>query len=147
LETLLSQNESSSTGNTFYRAMKPDVDGVPVMGRSARTLGVRIPVDIAPDEGGLVRPGTGGMSVAPESIWNIPNHRRPRGMQGGSTGPAGDFVYGIAEISILHVGLLIRSDQVHPAIHAFVEPSAVMELSKYEADLGSTRVAWRKLWP
>ena len=148
MQTPLSQNEVSSLPvNAFYRPMTPDVDGLPVIGRSARMLGVRIPEDIAPDESGLVEPGTGGMSVAPGSIWNVPNHRLPRGMQRGSTGSSGDFAYGIAETAILLVGLTIRSDPAQPQLHAFVEPATAMELSEYEADLESTRMAWMKLWP
>jgi hypothetical protein len=143
----LSQNETSSPESLYYRTMTPDADGFPVVGRSARMLGVRIPQDVAPDEGGFVQPGTGGMSVAPGSIWNLPNHRRPRGMQRGSSGHPGDFVYGVEGTAILETGLVIRFDSALPQIHALVEPAISVELSRYEADLGSTRMAWRKQWP
>src|SRR5687768_12944498 len=51
-----------------YRSMYED-DGSPRVGAGS-TLGVRLPggphkPDILPDEAGCVRPGTGGMSVAP----------------------------------------------------------------------------------
>ena len=133
---------SFSPENLYYRAMTPDLDGGPKMGRNARKLGVRIPEDIAPDEKGLVRPGTAGMSVAPSSMWNIPNYRRPRGMHRGSTGPSGDFIYAIAEAAIPAVRLAIRSDPEQPQRHAFVEPATLVELSTYEANLASTRADW-----
>src|SRR2546430_2606362 len=73
----------------YFRTMTRADDGLPVVGRSARSLGVRVPEDIQPDAAGRVVPGQGGMSVAPGSFWNLPNHRRPRGLGRGSTGPCG----------------------------------------------------------
>ena len=144
----MSQNEATfSLENPYYRAMTPDTDGLPVIGRNARTLGVRIPGDISPDENGIVKPETGGMSVAPGSIWNVPNHRRPRGMQKGSTGPSGDFMYEIKESAIPVTRLVIRCDPAQPELHGFVEPATPVELSTYESDLASTRVDWRRIWP
>lgn len=75
------------------------------------------------------------MSVAPGSVWSIPNHRRPRGLRRGSTGPSGDFVYALAEAAIPVERLVIRADPECPQLHAFVEPVASIELSAYEDDL------------
>jgi hypothetical protein len=61
---------------TIYRAMLPD-GGYPKVGRSASTLGVRVPVDIEPDGTGNVHPGPHGMSVAP-SLRDLPVHRVPK---------------------------------------------------------------------
>jgi hypothetical protein len=77
----------------------------------------------------------------------IPNHRRPRGIGNGSTGPQGDRVYAVAFDDVQAVGLTIRPDPKCPLVHAFIEPSAVVALSAYEASLVSTRPAWRQVWP
>jgi hypothetical protein len=147
LHELSSAEITTSPESTYYRTMTPADDGLPRVGRSARMLGVRIPEDIAPDESQFVWPETGGMSVAPGSMWNLPNHRRPRGMEGGSTGPSGDFVYGIEQTPILSEGLTIRPDPAVPQLHAFVEPTTHVMVSEYEAALESTSSSWRKLWP
>ena len=136
-----------SLENPYYRAMSPDLDGLPKIGRNARMLGVRVPEDIAPDEKGMVRPGIGGMSVAPGSPWTVPNHRRPRGMHRGSTGPSGDYLYSIADASIPVASLAFRLDTEHPQLHAFVEPATSVEHSTYEANLANTRGHWRKVLP
>ena len=131
----------------YYRAMMPDPDGLPRIGRSARMLGVRMPEDIAPDKDGMVRPGIGGMSVAPDSVWSIPNHRRPRGMQRGSTGPATDLIFAVIHVSLASTNLAVRLDPNRPQLHAFVEPAIQMEFSTYEANLAETRGDWKKVWP
>ena len=138
---------SVDAGSINYRAMTPHADGLPKIGRSARMLGVRIPEDIDPDEKGKVRPGIGGMSVAPNSVWNVPNHRRPRGMHMGSTGNSEDHMYAIADAAIPVDKLAIRPDPKQPRRHAFVEPATSAELSTYETDLANTRNHWRQVWP
>ncbi len=131
----------------FYRAMTPDTDGFPKVGKSSRMLGVRVPQDIAPDADGMVMPGAGGMSVAPGSEWNVPNHRRPRGMKRGSTGNVGDRMYALPDKSIPADKLMVRPDPGFPEIHAFVEPAASVKLQRYEVDLAGTRQDWRQIWP
>jgi len=105
---------------------------------------VRVPWDIAPDAAGDVHPGTGGMSVALGSMWSLPNHRRPRGMQRGSTGPAGERVYGIDPPDLQRQPLDIRPTSPR---HATVQPSMQMNLAAYEGALAATRPSWRQLWP
>ena len=130
----------------YFRSMMADLDGAPIVGRSSRGLGVRVPEDIAPDETGAVTPGTGGMSVAP-TVRGLPNHRRPRPMGLGSTGPASDRVYEIEEPALLEGTLAVRPDPRAPDVHAFVEPAHRAPLASYEGNLVFTRPAWRQVWP
>jgi hypothetical protein len=136
-----------SNPNLYYRAMMPDVDSLPKAGKSARMLGIRVPEDIVQDENGFVRPETGGMSVAPNSAWNVPNHRRPRGMCMGSTGNYNDRMYALADTAIPADKLNVRPDPLQPDMHAFVEPAVTVELARYESDLANTRNDWRQVWP
>jgi hypothetical protein len=131
----------------YFKAMIPEADGLPKIGRSSRMLGVRVPKDIVPDEKGMVGPGNGGMSVAPNSMWNVPNHRRPRGMRMGSTGKSDDYMYSVSGTSIPVDKLSVRLDPNRPEKHAFVEPAISVDLSRYETDLASTRNDWRVEWP
>jgi hypothetical protein len=134
-------------GAEYFRAMIPDtVAGTPAVGATARHLGVRDPQDIRADGDGVVHPETGGMSVAPTSMWNVPHHRRPRGMGRGSTGPAADWVFAIADTA-LPADLAVRPDPEAPKVHAFVEPRVDMLLSRLRDLLAGTRQAWRKVWP
>jgi hypothetical protein len=110
-------------------------------------LGVRTPQDIATDAAGMVNPGTGGLSVAPDSFWNLPNHRRPRGMLRGSTGHPLDRVYAVASTSIPETSLRVRADPRAPTKHAFIEPAAPVRLSGYEEALAGTRPLWTQVWP
>lgn len=127
--------------------MKPDPDGCPAVGRAARMLGVRVPGDIAPDAEGLVRPNTGGMSVSPGSIWNVPNHRRPMGMGRGSTGPGGDRIFAIGAPPLATARLTVRAAPDRPELHAFVEPGSPIPLAAYDGALSSTRPDWSCAWP
>ena len=127
--------------------MTPDVDGLPTGGRSARKLGVRVPGDVMPDAAGYVIPGTGGMSVAPDSLWNLPHHRRPRGMGRGSTGPVQDQVFSIASVPLRDNGLVARRDPKAPVVHALVEPMQKVFLEEFEHAIVATRPSWRRVWP
>jgi hypothetical protein len=60
-----------------YRGMKLNEEGLLKTGASARTLGARANIDILVDETGSVAPDTGGMSVSPPPLENLPEHRRP----------------------------------------------------------------------
>ena len=135
------------TSDMFFRGMTPAADGLPVVARHARALGVRVPEDVRLDAESRILPGCGGLSVAPESMWNLPNHRRPRGMWRGSTGPAADRVFSVSPACLASAGLLVRPDPHQPLKHAFVEPHRAVDLSSYEAMLASTRPDWRQEWP
>jgi len=133
----------------LYRAMTPATDGLPLVGRSKRQLGVVIPggvstPDVAPDAAGAVRPETGGMSVATGTVWNIRTHRRPRGMGKGSTGYAIDRVYAIDPGDVTRRPLGIR---VTSPIHSLVEPARPTDLASYEGALAATRPDWQQVWP
>lgn len=127
----------------WFRAMKPAPDGMPVTAPSGRALGARIPGDIDPDAQGVVHPRTGGMSVSPGSVWNIPHHRRPRGMGHGSTGPPGDQIFGMEAFSGFR--LCARPDPARPDKHAFVEPALPMLSEPYQQELVATRPSWRRM--
>jgi hypothetical protein len=130
----------------YFRSMTPEEDGLPRVGPSARTLGVRVPEDIRPN-GGHVVPGTGGMSVSPDSMWNLPNHRRPRAMGGGSTGPNQDRVFSITDTALEQRELTARPDPEAPALHALVEPKYRVSLKAFEGSLSATRPDWNQAWP
>ncbi len=130
-----------------FRTMTPGADGLPVVGPTRRSLGAKIPDDIVPDANGEVHPGAGGMSTAPGSIWNLPHHRRPRGMGRGSTGPPGDWVFSATEGQLVNPALLVRRDPRRPAKHALVEPRHSMQLNRYQGALAATRPQWRRVWP
>lgn len=131
----------------LFRAMRADADQGPRVGRSGRTLGVRVPNDIAPHQDGTVDPGCGGMSVVPHTMWNIPSHRRPSGLRKGSTGLRDDRIYAIGERIEARGELVARPDPASPTRHAFVEPARRMSLENFELALVSTRPDWRQEWP
>lgn len=60
----------------LFRGMRGAADGSPELGSLAKTLGARPGRDIPVDEGGMVRPGTGGMSVN-DTPTGMPEYRRP----------------------------------------------------------------------
>ena len=76
-ECALRGDGQENAGKTLYRGMQETPDGEPAISPSARTLGARPHVDISVDPLGRVHPGTGGMSVAPDTPSNLPRHRRP----------------------------------------------------------------------
>ena len=130
----------------LFRGMTPDVDGLPRVGRSARSLGVRVPDDIKPDTSGVVHPGQGGLSVAPCSMWKLPHHRRPLPMGRGSTGSARDCVYSLP-FDRVPIELTARPDPMQPFKHAFIEPGSSVVLEDYDNALAGTRTQWQRVWP
>ncbi|MDP8952728.1 MAG: hypothetical protein M3N18_10930, partial [Actinomycetota bacterium] len=101
--------------------MKPDESDLPKLGTSASTLGVRPEKDIPLDDGGLVHPYTGGMSVTPDRPDRINPPLRPRALGGGGKHPA----YGI-NVENLGPTLQFRRDPENPVNHGFVEPAYPM---------------------
>jgi len=118
--------------------MKVSDDGLPQPGRSARTLGVRPGVDIEIDADGLVRDGGAGMSVAPGSAMNLPEHRRPPEFAGTGKDPVWEF-----DSAAVGEFLRYREDPLMPGEHGFMEPSSSMTFERYESALFATREAWR----
>lgn len=122
---------------TLFRGMTNDGEGLPLVGRSARMLGVRPDVDILVDESGHCRGGEGGMSVAYDTPQHLPEHRRPPSH--GGTGP--DPVWDLDE-GDLPDGLVFRKDEDLEG-HGFIEPAWTMDVSDYEDALAVTRSSWR----
>jgi hypothetical protein len=124
----------------IYRAMTPDADGLPLVGRSARQLGVRTldwlhqnavsaatPIDI-------VHPGE-GMSAVPNDPANLTKNRRPPQVNGG-TGK--DPVW---EIDTDDLGPNLVYDQDKPT-HGVVGPIVPMTLAELDQALAATRARW-----
>jgi hypothetical protein len=116
--------------------MIQDSDGQPMVGDSARKLGVRPVLDIDVDDEAMVDPLSGGMSAS-RAIEHLPVHRRPR--EHGGTGP--DPLWMIDE-EALPQGLACRDDDELEG-HVFIEPAWRMLLDDYEVLLALTRADWR----
>jgi hypothetical protein len=130
-----------------YRVMRI-VDGRPHIGDSARSLGVRVPPHEPPDvtpEGGVVRPYTGGMSVAP-CLRSLPLYRIPSRLVHlvpGARGNDNDWCWRIGEGSFanspLGCNLQLTVDSVS---HGLIEPSRAMPLDCYREALAQTQSNW-----
>lgn len=125
--------------------MRADEDGLPRFGESGRYLGARPSLpgrepdgDIPATEDGAVHPGTGGMSVSPPPVDNLPPHRRPP--EYGGTGK--DPVFEL-ETDGLSGDLRYRPDPYSPARHGFIEPSRAMSFEEYRQAIFDTRILWR----
>jgi len=130
--------QTQSVAVRLYRSMRVAEDGLPELGRSARTLGVRPRIDVLVDANGLVRGGIGGMSVAPDSPMRLPAHRRPHEFAGTGKDPIWEL-----DTGSLGECLRYREDPLMPGEHGFLEPGSPMSLERYESALHSTRRAWR----
>ena len=124
----------------IYRAMTPDTDGLPQVGRSARQLGVR-PLDRLPHNDvsaatadDRVNPGE-GMSAAPHDPANLGKNRRPPQINGG-TGK--DPVW---EIDTEDLGPNLQYLQDKPT-HGVVGAKEPMTLAELEQALAATRARW-----
>ena len=124
-------------GTTLYRGKREARGGGPVVGPSARALGVRPQVDIPVDHAGMVYPGTGGMSVAPNTPSNLPRHRRPSAY--GGTGK--DPVWSIQEQD-LGSNLRYVPDAVPAPRHGVIEPAITMSFTAYQRALETTAPYW-----
>jgi len=123
------------------------VDGLPELGRSARTLGVRLS-DQSPNEDvkalipdDPVFYGGGGMSVTPNDPRDLIRHRRPR--EFGGTGNDPVWVIDSAE---LPVGLDFRQDKPK---HGLIEPTrgTILKLGDFEMLLNASRNFWKIVTP
>jgi hypothetical protein len=124
---------------------------LPKLGSTAKTLGVRVsPMqdrDIPVGSDGTVRPGTGGMSVAP-SLGDLPGHRIPKRLRPAIAYARGsNSLYcwrmgeGPFESAPLADGLNLRPD-LKKANHGFVEPATIVLLGEFQACLEATRDQW-----
>jgi len=123
----------------MFRAMKAEPDGLPMLGRSGRELGVRLdgPIRDLPVREGIVEPETGGMSVALDAALNLPKPRLPRSLGGESRDPV--FAMRKAEVP---EALILRVDR-YP--HALVEPIRRCLLVEFESEIARTRAFWSKV--
>jgi hypothetical protein len=124
----------------LYRSMKEDADGLPMVGRSPRMLGVRTGSDPTPDvtasaPSDPVVPGQGGMSVAPGDPMHLQPFRRPPSLGGIGKDP----VWWI-DTDDLEPELGFRQDR---PTHGLVEPRHTMPLQDFEGALAKTRSRWK----
>jgi hypothetical protein len=126
----------------LYRAMRADVDGLPAVGPTARTLGVRgleagsfgdIPALLQTD---VVPTGVGGLSVAPNDPVHLPPLRLPISMGGQGKDP-------VWELDSNDIGpdLTIRQDK---PTHGLIEPIRPMTRAEFQSALEATRTRWRR---
>ena len=127
----------------LYRAMTPDVDGLPQAGPSARKLGVR-GQDQAPNQDvaalhptDIVQPGVGGMSVAPNDPINLHYRRRPPAIGGGK----GKDPVWVIDGADLGPDLRYRPDDDNTT-HGVIEPTRPMTLAEFQQALAGIRAKW-----
>ncbi|PRQ06643.1 tRNA(Glu)-specific nuclease WapA precursor [Enhygromyxa salina] len=126
---------TTDEGRMLHRGMR-EATGTPEAGPSARSLGVRPDIDL-PVVDGMVKPNTGGMSVAPDAPTNLPRHRRPPEL--GGTGK--DPVFSINEKS-LGPDLNFRQDK---GSHGIIEPAREMKIEEFQQALARIKALWTKL--
>ena len=123
------------------RVMKRDDDGLPTVGPSSSTLGVRPGIDIDVDPQNNAISNDKGMSVAP-SWKDISPRRIPKRL--GGQGSNGTYVFvfgsGIFEQAVIADGLELLPDS---PTHGVVRPIATVPLAQYETALAATRASWR----
>ena len=133
----LTRGWQENVGKTLYRGMQATPDGKLALGPSARTLGARPHIDIPVDSSGSVHPGTGGMSVAPDTPSNMPRHRRPPEHEGTGKDP----LWSIQERA-LGIHLRYVADAVPVPIHGVIEPTTSMTFTAYQQALAQTAPYW-----
>ncbi len=139
IECLSRGDSRANAGKRLDRGMEETPDGEPAIGPSARTLGARPHIDIRVDLSGSVHPGTGGMSVAPNTPSNLPRHRRPP--EHGGTGK--DPLWSIQERE-LGVYLRYVADVVLVPTHGVIEPIIPMTFAAYQQALAETAPYWAR---
>lgn len=127
--------------------MKED-GGYPAIGETSSYLYVRVPFDIEPDEEGLVNPGTGGLSVAP-NLSALPPERIPQSLEHIVAGAKGNRTHRVWVIGsggflagTVCDGLSLRPDP-DDANHGFIEPEQAQPLEAFQASVLSSRTKWR----
>ena len=129
----------------MFRAMKKADDRLPTLGRTARTLGVRVSAagtlpedppkfDVYPDAGGHVTPGW-GLSVAMDDPGALPRHRKPPSLGGEGRDP-------VFSLPMSAVGKILNVNEDRPP-HALIEPTTRCSLTEYEVALAGTRPSWK----
>ncbi len=135
-----------------YRAMTRDGDK-PKVGASARCLGVRVAdekqpnkkADVTVDDNGMVRPNTGGMSVAPSwrelPLSRIPSRLRDKKphARGSNRDACWRMGEGTFEAGPVGEKLILRPDSYK---HGLIEPSEAMLLDDFQVALAATQDHW-----
>ena len=128
----------------IYRVMAQD-GNYPMVGDASNRLGVRPGTDLPVDEHGNVRPGTGGMSVAPDwrslPYYLIPKRLKPlladaRGTNSRRCWKMGEGPFEPGDVS---QELTLRPDSPE---HGVVEPGELTSLAEFQAALAATRENW-----
>ena len=139
IECLSRGDSRANAGKRLYRGMEETPDGEPAIGPSAITLGARPHIDIRVDLSGSVHPGTGGMSVAPDTPSNLPRHRRPPEHGGTGKDP-------LWSIQGRNLGVRSRyvADVVPVPTHGIIEPTIPMPFTAYQQALAETAPYWAR---
>ena len=128
----------------IYRVMEQEGD-YPMIGDTSNRLGVRPGTDLPVDGNGKVRPGTGGMSVAPDlrslPYFLIPKRLRSlvpkaRGSNARRCWKTGE---GPFEPGNVAKGLTLRPDSPN---HGVVEPDESTSLAAFQVALAAMREFW-----
>jgi hypothetical protein len=137
----------SEADEGIYRAMIEDVDGMPVLGRSATTLGIRKGKDIVADRLDLVhRPafqpgGKNGLSCS-RTIESLPGFTLPVEW-GGSNGKT--VVWRIDEAD-LGTELIAQDDAIPGRNrHISIGPAMTMAYDDFVHAIEATRATWKKV--
>jgi Protein of unknown function (DUF1557). len=112
--------------NAWYRRMKQNSDGTPILGDGMDKLGVR-PKDIPVDHNGFVHPNTGGVSTSPNP--NFLPTMKGKNMH--------DF-----KLDELPEGTKYRPDPQRPNEHGFIEPVAPMKIEVFKSIISGSQGGW-----
>lgn len=128
--------------------------GLPALGNTASTLGVRIgdgQQNDIPAVNGQVQPGTGGLSVSPGPA-TLPFFRIPRRLGSrfpGATGKESLHLWSMGEgdfvAETVAPFLVLRIDPEQPERHGFVEPETAMTAEEYLQAITATRLLWMRM--
>jgi RHS repeat-associated protein len=133
-------DSQSEPGGYLFRAMRGLFS--PEVGESARTLGVRPGVDVEVNSGNVAQKNRAGifqgMSVAPDTPYNLFVVRRPTEFGGSGKDP----VWAIKRSLISDPNLQVIDDT--PG-HALVAPSKCIPYQEYKKSLETTRPLWKKV--
>jgi hypothetical protein len=135
-------------GEGIYRAMRKDDDGMPMLGTSAETLGIRRNKDIIPDQSGMVsrpsfQPGkANGLSCAP-TIQDLPAFGLPR-TWGGKNPRTVIWRIDAADLGP-HLIAVEDGDPGRRRRHVSIGPAGLMPFDDYAKLIESTRSKWKKV--
>jgi hypothetical protein len=139
---------ANDPGEGIYRAMRESDDGMPMLGTTAETLGIRRDKDIIPDPAGMVsRPSfqparANGLSCAP-TIQDLPGFVLPR-TWGGRNPRTVIWRIDAADLGPDLIGVE-DSDLSRPMRHLSIGPAQMMSFDDYVRLIENTRSKWKKV--